>query len=235
MKSPAVALLVALAVPLGGCPEKERNAPAPALGKLTSQIEAFTRRLHLLRAKTPAANRDLAGEACPDERIEKATGGAPAPLLIVDYDALERHERGQPFAEAPGSWKVLTAPQLQAVLRSARVTDAKQATDVVLAIQKLEQEFAWVGILRTSERELPRREGEKFHGGKLDGWLHIYELARGEAVCRVHVQAESSAEVAGLSGSNPEETLANDFRANLRRAIADAVRSISRLFREELG
>jgi hypothetical protein len=228
-------LVVALAF---GCSSKEPKREASgATGRTKSEIDAFSKRMRTLRERTPEPRDDLGDEPCPDEQLERATRGAPAPLLVADYDYLERFARPEtnPHAGLGAAFRLLTTPALRAIVPAAQIANQSMGTDVLFNIKKLDEAYDYVAVIRTSERLLPRREGGKFHAGRLAGHLVVFELASGKALCRARVDAESSSEVAGIQGSDPERVLKNDFYAKIRDAIGGAVRRVSRILREELG
>jgi len=231
-------LLPVVSVLVFGCPSKEsKREPSGATGRTKSEIDAFAKRMNALREQTPAPRDDLGDESCPDEQLERATHGAPAPLLVADYDYLERYVRPSidPHAGLGAAFRLLTTPALRAIPPSARIANESTANDVLFAIKKLDEAYDYVAVLRTRERRLPRREGGKFHGGTLAGHLMVFDLATGKPLCRTRVDAQSSPEVAGIQGSDPERVLRNDFYAKVRDAIGEAVRRVSRILREDLG
>jgi len=231
-------LLIVTGALVWGCSSKEsKREVSGTSGRTKSEIDAFAKRMRTLRERTPEPRDDLGDEPCPDEQLERATRGAPAPLLVADYDYLERFVRPEidPHAGRGAAFRLLTTPALRAVVPAPRITDESMGNDVLFRIKKLDEEYDYVAVLRTSERLLPRREGGKFHGGRLAGHLVISDLATGKPLCRARVDAESSSEVAGIQGSDPERVLKNDFYAKVRDAIGAAVRRVSRILREDLG
>jgi hypothetical protein len=169
---------------------------------------------------------DLEEQPCPEPRLRQAAKGAPASLLLADAEFVRE------LAFEP-RWKMLTTPLLASLPKPSRITTVKQATDALFSVRKLESEHAYVAIVHTTERESPRLDGERYHGGRIAGWLTVFELKSGDSLCRARLDAQSSDEVAGLQGQDRAEVLRNDFSARVRQNVEDAVARISRVLRPD--
>jgi hypothetical protein len=225
-----VTILTALLV---ACPDRESQdgvaEERAALDKLRAGVREFTDKLERLRKTTAASIRaDLEEQACPEARITQAAKGAPGSLLVADAEFV-RELNFDP------RWKMLTTPALASLPKPSRLTTVKQATDTLFTIRKLEREHAYVAIVHTTERESPRLEGDRYHGGRVVGWLMVFELDGAKLLCRARLEAQSSDEIAGLAGQNRAEVLRNDFSSRVREELEDAVARISRTLRIDWG
>src|SRR5262249_8860667 len=120
-------------------------------------------------------------------------------------------------------WSFLTSAPMRSVPPAQSLNTAEQVNAAAWSVGQLREKHAFVAVLRSGERLLPRIEGGKFHGGEFTASLSIFSLEDFEFLCTNGVSAHSSEEVAGLRRQSREDALWNDFLVQVRRAIEATV------------
>lgn len=167
---------------------------------------------------------------CPDEVIREANRGAPGRLLTVEYDYLSYFVAPyvDPYRGERGRWSPLTTAALRKLDPHAQTGTAEELTDLAFSMKALGADLPYWGVLRWLRRQAPRREGEQFHPGVLEGWLVVVDPVARQRLCQARLSVRSSAEVAGLAGRDVDDALWRDFIRQARRGIDEALRRISR-------
>ena len=239
-----VVLVAAACLVVAGCHSRtspgsgEQADPEAAreLVGLEKRVGAFQQRLVAIRRAVPdAANVD--DQPCPDAAIEKKLGGSSGSLLLADYDYLVRYAGGSadPYAGDHQRWKLLTTPELRVVPPRSAVHTTKQANDALWNIKKVQRDYDYIGVIRSSQRELPRLDGDRFHAGVFSGGLFVFDLASGKPLCRARVDAHSSEQAAGVKGQSAADVLWNDFSMKLRQDLDAALSRITKQLTLDLG
>jgi len=223
--------LAAISVLVGaGCDETPASGVGPELAaRHRRDVQTFQERLRKLRAAVPAPEK-LQEQPCPDAELEHELDGGYGPMLLIDYEFLERYGRdgGGVYSGARGRWSFLTASLLRDLDRVSQQSEAQRDVNALVRIQKLEREYDHVAVLRTERREAPRLEGAKFHGGVFEAWLVVFEWDTLRRLCQAEIIAQSSPEVAGLASQRQDEVLWRDYRRRIARGMDDAARRLSR-------
>jgi hypothetical protein len=232
---PRFALITALLlVAVAGCHSTEggEKTPDPELARLHQRVADFEHRLAAIRSAAPDAQ-NVEDQACPDDAIEKQLHGKTGSLLLAEYQVLGRYAGKS--ADDRGRWKFLTTPALRVVPPLAEVHTKKQTIDALWNIKKVQRDYAYIAVLRSSHRELPRMDGRKYHPGAFSGGLFIFDLESGKPLCRARVDAHSDNQVAGVQGQPPAEALWNDFELQLRHELDRALSRVSRQLELDFG
>ena len=234
IRQPTCAALLMLATAVagagGGCDEKPAGAVDPVVAdRQQQQVAAFTERLRKLREAVPAPKK-LQEEPCPDEDLEQQFDGGYGAMLLVDYEFLDRYGRDADgvYSGERSRWSFLSGRLLRDIDRASRLSEAKRNVETLIHVQQLEREYEYVAVLRTQRREAPRLEGAKFHGGEFEAWLVVFEWDTLRRLCQAEIIAQSSTEVAGISGQARDQVLWRDFRRRIDLGMDDAVRRLTR-------
>lgn len=223
---------VVLAHAAAGCRCEEQptvTAESPQLLRFKSEATWFAMQFVQIRTAVPSPA-GLQEQPCNDEQLKTELDAGYGRMLLADHAYLERYERPEldPYAGPREPWKVLTAAELRAIDPPQPIVTVKDITATLFRMQQLQRNYGHLAVLRTTRRELPRIEGERFHPGVLDGWLVIVEFERALPICHAQVHAASSHQVAGLRGQDRDRAVWRDFERRLLQQLNDAARRMTR-------
>jgi hypothetical protein len=209
-------LLLALA--LVGCDEE--LVPEPDRAERAAPYVAFVKHLGTMRSEAAKVSRE---QACGEGALARLDGG-DGRLLLLDADA----NAGEP-------WRWLTSPPLAALPPPRSLDTSQKVTGALYGMQRLRQDYQYLAVVHAPRRTLPRLDQGKFHPGEWSGWLVLFELESGRALCQTELRARSSDEIAGQVGQAPERAVLRDFVLAVRREIERATTRLSRQLNAELG
>lgn len=230
---PALGLLVVLTVAGPACDDKASDKDENA--QRTEAFAAVARRYSVMRAATPSS---IGADAspCPDEAIAKnAKGGRPL-LAVTEYEVLARFDAPgtDPWSGERARYRRLTTPAFAAIDPPAPGASSKAWIDALFKTKKLEEEYSYLGVLRTVKDVPPRLEGEAFTPGSFEGVVAVFEIGREKPMCMAKVSAVSSGELVGTSKQARTTVMWNDYVGNIKTALRDSVRSISKVLVPDL-
>jgi hypothetical protein len=95
------------------------------------------------------------------------------------------------------------------------------------------QKLGLVALLSSTERRLPKVDGDKFSAGTFKGALQIVDLAKATVVCETPLVFDTASEVEyrsrGMFSKSAERAVQDDFEQRAKRAGTAALRSISKV------
>jgi hypothetical protein len=225
----AAATLAASIIGCRGSQPDGGSQDAHKVAELKSQAAALTKPLAQVRAAVPEPAQ-LAEAGCTDDELRLRLEGGYARALLADYDYLGWYHQaaGDPYQGPQERWQLLTARSLLAVAPPASIDNKKAAIDALFRLQGLRAEYQYLAVVRATQRELPRLEGERFHAGAFQGWLMVFEVAAAKRWCQARVSAHSSTEIVGTERQARERVIWLDFQRHLRRELHAALARITR-------
>lgn len=216
-----------LTVSLVACAACEQTDANNATKVRVDELMARSRQLEQSFRSMQRALGQARPTPCSDSAIRAAVERSQNRTVpFIDEKSLARTARGKtldagvPLANFVSEVLVKRRP-------SGAVTDEKTATDAAFDAMTLQKEHDFLAVLRF-ELTPPRADGKGFHAGELRGRLALFELAGGALVCETEVFAESTEEVIGKPGQSPQQAADKDFELQLRRALQDAFRGMTR-------
>ncbi len=221
-----VAVLLATA---SGCSREERS---PSAGRdehqaLLGRLAAAHAPIERIRAH--AAGASLEPGVCDDAKLAATVKATSQRALLADGASLGRFAAAPERAERPSPrWAFLTSRALAELPDASSADTVERATDAVFRMQQLRESFGFVAVVRTTRRDGPRLDGERFHAGEIQGALLVYDLAASELRCATAFDARSSELVGGREAKGLEDAMWRDFGGETRRALDRAIAGMTR-------
>ncbi len=241
----APTLILALACGLGSYDEVEfitaqqdHEAVAAGLRGIHAELSAAPQ-LEIARCPDAAIRTRLEAHPLADTSIALVNS-----LPTVDYGFLAHLSHGDRDPDPSWDWMrtgfvggfdgVFLEPEVEDpdsfMGRLERTAAAANSRD---RIGEMRAE-GYLGVYLPSEARLPKVSGDDFTGGKLSGWLVIYDLNSFERICQAPILARSSDEVEFDPGSVLDDfpqAVQRDFGRAVEQATTESLEMISEQLR----
>lgn len=223
--SRALALLVLLAA----CDKRPDDRAGAERAQHAEAFASVARRYLAMREASAKPGTPPAD--CPDAAIEKnAKGGRPS-LGVTELEVLGRFAdpAANPWTGERAHYLALTTPGFAAIVPPPAEAETKRWIDALYKAQTFERDHPYLAVLRADKRVPPRLDGDAFSPGSLEGVLLVFEIGHDQPMCVARVSATSSGELVGTSRQAREAVMWKDWVGNIKTALHDAARSMSKV------